>query len=69
MPRNIIDTLRDLLSFAPGDRIYDVREREGLGWDGPRVKLYAQVIREIEEFTNETESEAVALLRAKGEEP
>lgn len=25
---------------SPGDHIYDIREREGLGWDGSRVKKW-----------------------------
>lgn len=27
-----------------GDAVYDVREREGLGWDGPQVTAYTSAI-------------------------
>jgi hypothetical protein len=33
-------TMDRLLCF--GDRVYDVREREGKGWEGPLVREYAQ---------------------------
>lgn len=29
-----------------GDLVYDVREREGLGWDGPAVKAWSDAVTE-----------------------
>lgn len=30
-----------------GDRIYDVREREGLGWEGPKVTAYSKAVQRL----------------------
>ncbi len=34
--------LRTFLAESIGDRVYDIRERECLGWDGPRVKAWGE---------------------------
>lgn len=34
--------------IALGDCIYDVREREGEGWEGPRVKAWGEAVHEAE---------------------
>lgn len=47
----VIDILRGLLrnpSMNLGDRVYDVREREGLGWDGPNVKAWGAAVTKAE---------------------
>ena len=38
---------------APGDYIYDVREREGLGWDGPRVKAWGGACETLDRLRKE----------------
>lgn len=44
-----IEVLRELFDIRPlGDLIYDVREREGKGWDGPLVKRWAAAVAEAE---------------------
>lgn len=45
-----MDLLRALTTnphFNLGDRAYDVREREGLGWDGPSVTSYGKTVTAI----------------------
>jgi hypothetical protein len=56
--RDIKETLLSFLTFAPGDWVYDVKERELKGWDGPRVTEYARIIKEIEQFVGITEKRA-----------
>lgn len=33
-----------------GDLVYDVREREGLGWDGPSVKAWSDAVARAEKI-------------------
>lgn len=41
-----LQVLRDLFAVRDlGDLIYDIREQEGLGWEGPRVCQWNDVIR------------------------
>lgn len=42
-----------------GDRVYDVREREGLGWDGPSVKAWSEAVQKA----------TAAIAKAKGARP
>lgn len=44
-------TMNDILNF--GDRIYDVREREGMGWEGPQVKAYGDACASIQPYLKE----------------
>ena len=30
-----------------GDRVYDVRDREGLGWSGPKVRAYGAAVKRL----------------------
>ena len=30
-----------------GDAVYDVREREGLGWEGPKVVAYGKAVQRL----------------------
>ena len=49
--QNLLDALRGLLthpSLDLGDLIYTVREREGLGWDGPLVKQWSDAVQAAE---------------------
>lgn len=39
---NASKTMDEINNF--GDRIYDVRERECLGWEGPKVKAYGKAL-------------------------
>lgn len=34
--------LNTFLSESIGDKVYDIREREGKGWDGPRVTAWGE---------------------------
>lgn len=37
-----LQALEKLAGATPlGDYVYDIREDEGLGWDGPRVKAWS----------------------------
>jgi len=35
------------------DAIYDVREREGEGWEGPKVKAYGEAISKLRALLKE----------------
>ena len=41
----IIDGIHDI-----GDVIYDVRENEGKGWDGPEVKAYGEAVAALKAY-------------------
>ncbi len=42
--RSAFDILKNMNEiYDLGDIIYDVREREGQGWDGPRVKTWGDL--------------------------
>lgn len=43
----------EILCFS--DKIYDVREREGEGWEGPKVKAYSQALTRFQEALKEAE--------------
>jgi hypothetical protein len=34
-----------------GDYVYDIREREGLGWNGPKVKAWGAATTRAEQLT------------------
>lgn len=36
-----------------GDAIYDVREREGEGWEGPKVTAYGNALKKLRELLKE----------------
>lgn len=40
-----VEILKELLAapYHLGDFIYDVREREGKGWDGPKVTRFSEL--------------------------
>lgn len=40
-------------SINLGDQIYDVRESEGKGWDGPNVKAWSDAVAEAEAILKE----------------
>lgn len=44
------EILRELIDdFIIGDFIYEVREQERMGWNGPNVKRFAFLMKEAEE--------------------
>ncbi len=50
IPIELLVALKTLDDESIGDFIYNIREKEGLGWDGPRVAAWGKactVIREI----------------------
>lgn len=50
--------LTTIPGWSLGDQVYDVREREALGWDGPNVTQFAKGLAEV-----------LAGLQAMGTEP
>lgn len=46
-----IETLDRILPL--GDRVYDVREREGKGWEGPQVMEYSNALEVIQSIIKE----------------
>lgn len=41
-----------------GDLVYYVRDREGLGWDGPAVKSWGVAVAEAFDFLRDVDREA-----------
>lgn len=39
-----------------GDLVYEIREREGQGWDGPAVKAWSDAVTEAKAAVTEAES-------------
>lgn len=39
-----------------GDRVYDVREREGLGWDGPSVVAWSAAVKAAKDVLRRADS-------------
>lgn len=46
--RGLLARITNNPHISLGDQIYEVREREGLGWDGPAVKSWGDTVKEIE---------------------
>lgn len=44
---NAVVHLKAMKDYSLDDQVYDVREREGMGWDGPNVKAFSQAIENI----------------------
>jgi hypothetical protein len=56
---DLLEALQALTKEPLGDFIYDVRESEQLGWDGPRVKNWARgVDKATQAITKATGSQA-----------
>lgn len=51
---NILRRLMTNPHLNLGDRVYDVREREGLGWEGPSVKAWSDAVSDAREILKET---------------
>ena len=46
-----LQVLRDFYSVCDlGDYVYDIREREGLGWDGPEVTTWSNACNTAEDL-------------------
>lgn len=61
-----LDVLRQLVSnphISLGDLVYQVREREGAGWDGPSVSQWAETVKNMTDLLAREDAE-----RAKREE-
>lgn len=53
-----LDILRALMTnphIALADQIYEVREREGQGWDGPAVKAWGDAVTKATEILKQTD--------------
>lgn len=46
--RSALNTINRLRNF--GDGVYDVRDREGCGWNGEDVMAYSRAVAVVEEF-------------------
>jgi hypothetical protein len=47
-PLGILRTLNSIIHL--GDLVYEVRENEGQGWDGPKVKAWGEACAKMEEL-------------------
>ena len=47
-PLEILRTLNEIIPL--GDLVYEVREREGHDWDGPKVKAWGEACAKMEEL-------------------
>lgn len=56
MKPEVINALKVLIEQESiGDFVYDIREREGEGWDGPRVVAFSDAVQVLSEFLKERE--------------
>lgn len=55
MTPELLEALETLLREHISDWIYDIRAREGLGWDGPRVTAWGKA---CEIITNAVKEDA-----------
>lgn len=52
--QELLDVIRDVGTnphMSLGDHVYEVRDKEGDGWEGPAVVAWGDVCRRIEELT------------------
>lgn len=49
----LLAALRTLDEESIGDFVYTIREREGLGWDGPRVVAWSHAAQTIKKVVAE----------------
>lgn len=54
LPKDLLGALKILDEEGLGDWIYDIRERELRGWDGPRVKAFGKACGTIKKYLRET---------------
>lgn len=47
LARELVGCLTQLNEEELGDWVYDIRERELRGWDGPRVKSWSAAVQRI----------------------
>lgn len=71
IPAELADALRVLVAENIGDNVYDIRERELKGWEGPRVTAFSNAVTVIEKYAAPpapvvvpelTREEAIALI-------
>lgn len=54
--KKLLDACRVLVNdFSIEDYIYDVREREGDGWHGPRVEAFSKAVMVLKQATKDTD--------------
>lgn len=56
----LITELFNLPHFSLEDHVYDVREHEGEGWEGPAVKKFSDLIDRLREFIKDTSGKEAA---------
>jgi len=52
----LLEALKSLMTHEHvdlGGLVYEIREREGLGWDGPSVKAWSDAVTEAREAIKE----------------
>lgn len=50
IPDDLREALQALDDLGAEDTIYDLREREGKGWDGPQVTAFADAWETIHKY-------------------
>lgn len=50
IPEDLQAAINNLVREHVGDYVYDIREREGEGWDGPRVKAWGGMSQVFEKY-------------------
>lgn len=49
----VLRKLTSVPGWSLSDAVYDVREREGLGWEGPAVKQFGEAVEQINRLLQE----------------
>jgi hypothetical protein len=53
-----LEVLRELFQVTPlGDYVYNIREREGLGWDGPKVVAWGNACERAKQLLDRPDEE------------
>lgn len=52
-PGEILRALMSNPHITLGDLVYDIRERKGLGWDGPALKAWSDAVTAAEKWLEE----------------
>lgn len=52
LPKDLRDACKTLERESFGDFIYEIREREGRNWDGPRVKAFSAAVDILRRYAN-----------------
>ena len=50
VPADLRKALKILKKLGLDDYVYDIREREGKGWDGPKVQQFSEACKIINKY-------------------